>query len=169
MKMFADDNSGYYPESGGDIYWGAIDNLGTGKPSWMEQIFPYTSNTNIYNCPANVQLPVDMQGPFNYFNGARAAYVMVTNDASVKDAQILYSSAFVLSGDTCGIPNVTAGKVTADNLTLLMLTRMITPKIVLVERPTARLLNSGRFTRWGRTFFSPTAIPSGTRVTIRMK
>jgi prepilin-type N-terminal cleavage/methylation domain-containing protein/prepilin-type processing-associated H-X9-DG protein len=109
MKMFADDNGGYYPESGGDIHWGATD-PGTTKPSWMEQIFPYTSNTNIYNCPANAQLPLTMQGPFNYFNGARAAYVMVTNDASVKDAQILYSSAFVLSGDTCGIPKVTSGE-----------------------------------------------------------
>ena len=64
MKMFADDNGGYYPESGGDIHWGATD-PGTTKPSWMEQIFPYTSNTNIYNCPANAQLPLTMQGPFS--------------------------------------------------------------------------------------------------------
>ena len=40
MRMFADDNVEFYPESGGDIHWGAID-AGTGKPSWLEQIFSY--------------------------------------------------------------------------------------------------------------------------------
>src|SRR5580692_2956808 len=104
MKMFADDNSENNPESGGDIYWGAID-AETGKPSWMEQISSYVGNTNVYDCPANVQLPVDMQGPFNYFNGARAAYVVADLAASVKNTLILYPSDYVLSGDTCGIPN----------------------------------------------------------------
>jgi prepilin-type N-terminal cleavage/methylation domain-containing protein/prepilin-type processing-associated H-X9-DG protein len=106
MRMFADDNAENYPESGGDIHWGAIDGE-TGKPSWMEQISSSVGNTNVFNCPANVQLPVDMQGPFNYFNGDRAAYVVANAAASVKGSLILYSSAFVLSGDTCGIPNVT--------------------------------------------------------------
>src|SRR5580658_3284702 len=54
MRMFADDNNEYYPESGTTIYWGTNDippPAGSGKPSWSEQIFPYTSNTNVYNCP----------------------------------------------------------------------------------------------------------------------
>jgi prepilin-type N-terminal cleavage/methylation domain-containing protein len=68
MKMFADDNNEYYPESGDDIYWGTTDPT-TMKPSWSEQIFPYTGNTNVYNCPGNVQLAAKLQGPFNYFNG----------------------------------------------------------------------------------------------------
>src|SRR6516225_7717346 len=61
MKMFADDNNGNYAESGSDIHWGAIDPspTGTGKPGWMEQIFSYVGNTNVYNCPANVQLPAN--------------------------------------------------------------------------------------------------------------
>src|SRR5580698_5527460 len=59
MKMFADDNADLYPESGNDIHWGAIDS-GTQKASWMEQIVGNVQNTNIYNCPANVQLPPDM-------------------------------------------------------------------------------------------------------------
>jgi prepilin-type N-terminal cleavage/methylation domain-containing protein len=111
MKMFADDNNESFPESGGDIHWGAIDNSpgGSGKPSWMEQIVSYMANTNIYTCPANVQLPVNLQGPFNYFNGARAAYIVANTVASVKDTQIMFTSDFVLSGDTCGIPNVTQG------------------------------------------------------------
>src|ERR1700678_1672202 len=36
MRMFADDNSEFYPESGADIHWGATDPT-TGKASWMEQ------------------------------------------------------------------------------------------------------------------------------------
>ena len=82
MKMFADDNNELYPESGTDIHWGQIDPPpdGSGKSSWMEQIYSYTMNTNVYNCPANVQLPPDMRGPFNYFNGCRAAYLQISNN-----------------------------------------------------------------------------------------
>ena len=109
LKMFADDNGELYPESGGDIYWGAIDPE-TGKPSWMEQIVSYVGNTNVYDCPANIQLPPDMQGPFNYFNGARAAFVLVDAAVSVKGSLILFPSAYVLSGDTCGIPNTSPGE-----------------------------------------------------------
>src|SRR5580698_478004 len=55
MKMFADDNDELYPESGGDIYWGATDPV-TKQASWLEQIFFYVGNTNVYNCPGNIQL-----------------------------------------------------------------------------------------------------------------
>lgn len=109
MKMFADDNQELYPESGGDIYWGAVD-ANTEKPSWMEQILSSVGNTNVYNCPGNAQLPEDMQGPFNYFNGARAAYIVTGDFAPVKTASIVYPSAYVLSGDTCGIPEKSSGE-----------------------------------------------------------
>lgn len=109
MRMFADDNSEYYPESGQDIYWGAIDSV-THKPSWMEQAVSYVGNTNAYNCPANVQLPMDLRGPFNYFNGVRAAYLLAGQFAPVRSTAILFPSAYVLSGDTCGIPNKTPGE-----------------------------------------------------------
>src|ERR1051325_6809985 len=49
MKMFADDNNELYLISGGNIRWGAID-AGTGKPSWMEQIYPQVGSTNAFNC-----------------------------------------------------------------------------------------------------------------------
>src|SRR5277367_1092842 len=58
MRMFADDNEELYPESGGTIYWNALDPV-TGKPSWLQQIFPYIGNTNAYNCPGNAQLPAN--------------------------------------------------------------------------------------------------------------
>src|SRR5450631_2439424 len=32
MKMFADDNNEFYPESGGGIHWGCTDTNGSGKP-----------------------------------------------------------------------------------------------------------------------------------------
>ena len=108
MKMFASDNAEQYPISGHDIHWGTIDAI-TQKPGWMEQIFSYAGSTNVYNCPGNIQLPETMRGPFNYFNGDRAAFVATGTDASVKDTAIRLPSAFVLSGDTCGIPNVTGG------------------------------------------------------------
>lgn len=115
MRMFCDDNGGYYPESGTYIPWNTVDvppsQGGSGKPSWMQQIIGYVGSTNIYNCPANVQLPQNMQGPFNYFNGCRAAYIAngQTIGAPVSERAILLPTAFVLSGDTCGIPNVTGG------------------------------------------------------------
>jgi prepilin-type N-terminal cleavage/methylation domain-containing protein/prepilin-type processing-associated H-X9-DG protein len=108
MRMFADENGGLYPESGGDIYWGAIDS-GTQKASWSEQIIAYAGNTNVFHCPGNVQLPDDLQGPFNYFNGCNAAYVTTGGFASVKSAAIVFPSAFVLGGDTAGTKNNGAG------------------------------------------------------------
>ena len=50
MRMFADENGEFYPESGGDVYWNAID-AGTGRNSWMQQIVSYAGNTNVFNCP----------------------------------------------------------------------------------------------------------------------
>jgi len=108
MKMFADDENELYPESGSTIYWGATDPA-TGKASWMEQIAAYVGNTNAYNCPGNVQLPPAEQGPFNYFNGARAAYVTVSSFSSAKSTDIRLPSAYVLSGDTGGIASLTGG------------------------------------------------------------
>jgi len=102
MRMFADDNNGDYPESGGDIKWGQVETNGSGKASWLEQIYPYINNTNVFDCPGNVQLPKAYQGPFNYFNGCNVAYVTTGNDAPVKSPAILLPSAFVLGGDTAG-------------------------------------------------------------------
>ena len=106
MRMFADDNNDFYPVSGGVIYWNTNDfapPAGSGKPSWMQQIFPYIGKTNVYRCPGNVQLALAMQGPFNYFNGCNAAFGQARTFAAVKSTQILFPSAFVLGGDTAGI------------------------------------------------------------------
>jgi prepilin-type N-terminal cleavage/methylation domain-containing protein/prepilin-type processing-associated H-X9-DG protein len=113
MKMFADENQELYPESGTDIHWGQVDQappVGTSKASWMEQIYQYTMNTNIYNCPGNAQLPPALQGPFNYFNGCHAAYLQYATFGAVNSTSIRFPSAYVLSGDTCGVPNNTYGE-----------------------------------------------------------
>ena len=102
MRMFADDNNEFYPESGGSVYWDAID-PGTGKPSWMQQIISYVGNTNVYRCPGNVQLSVPLQGPFNYFNGCNAAFGLARTFAAVKSTMIMFPSALVLGGDTAGV------------------------------------------------------------------
>jgi prepilin-type N-terminal cleavage/methylation domain-containing protein len=93
MTMYADDCKGFYPESGGAILWDQTD-PGTHEQSWMEQIVPYTKSTNIFRCP------LDMQSPFSYFNGARAAYIVLSNFGSIDTRQIRFPSAQVLSGDT---------------------------------------------------------------------
>jgi prepilin-type N-terminal cleavage/methylation domain-containing protein/prepilin-type processing-associated H-X9-DG protein len=103
MTLFADDHQGLYPESGGIIPWDANDfapPAGSGKPGWMEQLISYTQNTNIYHCPGNAQLPAANQSPFNYFNGARAAYIAAGGFAPVDVKRIRFPTAYVLSGDT---------------------------------------------------------------------
>jgi prepilin-type N-terminal cleavage/methylation domain-containing protein len=94
MKIFADDHKGLYPESGGEIPWDFVDNV-THTTSWMEQIFNYVQNANVYRCPK------DRLSPYSYFNGARAAYLAAgTNFASVDIKRIQFPSAYVLSADT---------------------------------------------------------------------
>jgi prepilin-type N-terminal cleavage/methylation domain-containing protein len=112
MRMFADDNNEFYPESGANIYWGAIDvapPVGSGKPSWSEQVFPCVGSTNAFNCPGNAQLSASLRGPFNYFNGCNAAYVAAHVFSAVKGTAILFPSAFVLGGDTAGTKSNGAG------------------------------------------------------------
>src|SRR5579884_2904935 len=89
-KMYADDFNGLFPESGGAIAWDMFDQ---GHHSWMQQLISYMQNTNAFHCPN------DQQSPFSYFNGVRAAYVEAGTDAPVNTGEILYASAFVLSGD----------------------------------------------------------------------
>jgi prepilin-type N-terminal cleavage/methylation domain-containing protein len=103
MKMYADENNEYYPESGGKIDWGTNDvapPVGSGKPGWMQQIFPYVQNTNVFHCPGNAQLPAQNQSAFNYFNGVRAAFIVDGGFSPVQSPKIAFPQAYVLSGDT---------------------------------------------------------------------
>jgi len=97
MTLYADEHDEKYPVSGATIPWDQIDAT-TGLHSWMQQIFPYVKNINVYHCP------LDRVSSFSYFNGCRAAFVAATPNgfASVDRRRITYSAAFVLSGDTGG-------------------------------------------------------------------
>jgi len=100
LRMFADDNGEYYPESGGTIPWDLTDPNSTTN-AWMQQIYSYVQNTNVYHCPGNAQLPLQNRSPFNYFNGVRAAYIAAGDQrAAVDGKQILFPAAYVLAGDT---------------------------------------------------------------------
>jgi prepilin-type N-terminal cleavage/methylation domain-containing protein len=115
MKIYADDNNGLYPESGGGIAWDQKDAT-TSNYSWMQQIFSYVQSTNVYHCPANKLLSVDQQSAFNYFNGVRAAYIASDPDpanrhfASVDNKRIQFPVAYVLSGDTLDFDQSDADK-----------------------------------------------------------
>jgi prepilin-type N-terminal cleavage/methylation domain-containing protein/prepilin-type processing-associated H-X9-DG protein len=100
MGMFCDDNVERFPQSGGTVAWNYVD-PNSPTNAWMEQIVSYVQNTNVYRCPSNSQLPRQNWSPFNYFNGARAAFVAAGDQgAAVDSRQILFPSAYVLSGDT---------------------------------------------------------------------
>jgi prepilin-type N-terminal cleavage/methylation domain-containing protein/prepilin-type processing-associated H-X9-DG protein len=100
MSMFADQNSGFYPKSGGTIPWNST-NPDDPTDGWTQQITSLISNTNLYRCPGNVQLPAANQSPFNYFNGVRAAYIAANDqEAAANTKSILFPAAYVLSGDT---------------------------------------------------------------------
>ena len=103
MNMFAEDNNEMYPVSGGGIAWDATD-AQTQNHGWMQQIFSFAQNTNLFRCPGNAQLPAASQSPFNYFNGVRAAFIasgpVNRHFAPVDSRRIQFPGAFVLSGDT---------------------------------------------------------------------
>ena len=101
MRMFADENNEFFPRSGGTIYWNPASS-GASTDGWMQQIYSNVGNTNVYNCPGNIQLPPQYRGPFNYFNGCNAAYIAARAFAAIKGTAIVFPSAFILGGDTAG-------------------------------------------------------------------
>lgn len=89
MQMFADENAEFNLRSGALIYWNTT-YPDTPTNAWMQQVFSFVGSTNVYHCPGNAQLPQNMQGPFNYFNGDRAAYVAAGGFAAVKNTRIIF-------------------------------------------------------------------------------
>jgi prepilin-type N-terminal cleavage/methylation domain-containing protein/prepilin-type processing-associated H-X9-DG protein len=110
MKMYADDAAGRYPRSFKNVPWN-FTNPDAPTNAWMQQIFAYTQSTNIYRCPANRLLPTAEQSRFNYFNGARAAFIAAgEQQASVAENKIQFPSALVVSGDTLDFEPADADK-----------------------------------------------------------
>ena len=74
----------------------------------MEQIVPYVGTPTPTIVPAMCNCRRTHQGPFNYFNGDRAAYVTVAL-CRRQNTAIRLPSAYVLSGDTGGISGLSGG------------------------------------------------------------
>jgi prepilin-type N-terminal cleavage/methylation domain-containing protein/prepilin-type processing-associated H-X9-DG protein len=111
LTLYAGDNGELYPQSGGSIEWN-VAVPSSPSNSWMQQIFSLVLNTNVYRCPANQSFPAESQSGFNYFNGARAAFIATGKAAAVNGNQIKFASAYVLSGDT--LWDTPAGVLDAD-------------------------------------------------------
>lgn len=91
MQMYGEDNGSLLPMAHGTVPWN--DN---NPPPWTQLLVSYFSNTNLLMCPSYSQI---YKTPFNYFMGARQAYVQTTNSASVDYRAIYLPSSYVLSGD----------------------------------------------------------------------
>jgi prepilin-type N-terminal cleavage/methylation domain-containing protein/prepilin-type processing-associated H-X9-DG protein len=96
MQMYGDDNNSLLPMPHGTVLWNAVD-----PPPWSQPLAVYYINTNVLRCAALCQL--FNKSPYNYFMGARAAYVAADDAASVSFKSILLPSAYILSGD-CNYP-----------------------------------------------------------------
>jgi prepilin-type N-terminal cleavage/methylation domain-containing protein/prepilin-type processing-associated H-X9-DG protein len=92
MQMYSDDNSSLLPAAHDTVPWGSIN-----PPPWMQPLAAYYNNTNILTCPSFSQLFT--KSPYNFFMGARAAYIETATNASVSFKKILLTSQYVLSGD----------------------------------------------------------------------
>jgi prepilin-type N-terminal cleavage/methylation domain-containing protein/prepilin-type processing-associated H-X9-DG protein len=97
MQMYADENQSSLPMAHGVVPWGA-----TNPPPWSQPLAAYYNNTNILCCPALCQC--FEKSPYNFFMGARAAYVAAGDQlASVAFKKIGLPAQYVLSGD-CNYP-----------------------------------------------------------------
>jgi prepilin-type processing-associated H-X9-DG protein len=95
LSKHAEDFDNRYAIAGGFVAWEQIDPM-TRKPSWMQQLTPYVSGTDVFSGCADY--PVSSQ--FHYFLGARAAYIEADEQfAAVELEKVKFPSAFVVSGD----------------------------------------------------------------------
>jgi prepilin-type N-terminal cleavage/methylation domain-containing protein/prepilin-type processing-associated H-X9-DG protein len=93
LTLYADDNREQFPIAGGTIGWDETD-AATHAQSWMQQIRPYLSSSQVYHCPS------DKDSAFSYFLGVRAVYVVTSTFGPVRRSAIGLPAAFVLAGDT---------------------------------------------------------------------
>ena len=92
MQMYGEDNVSLLPMPHGSVPWGA-----TNPAPWSQVLAAYYQNTNVLTCPVLSQM--FRKSPYNYFMGARAAFVEAGTEASVSLKSIALPSLYVLSGD----------------------------------------------------------------------
>jgi prepilin-type N-terminal cleavage/methylation domain-containing protein/prepilin-type processing-associated H-X9-DG protein len=94
LFMYSSDHGGNWPIAGGAIRRDE-NNDPSVEHGWMQQLFPYTKNRQIFRCPS------DSDSDYSYFISARAAYIAAGNQAApVNMRQIDYVTSFVAIGDT---------------------------------------------------------------------
>lgn len=93
MQMYGDDCEERLPLAGGALTW-----TNANPEPWPRPLQRYYLNTNVLTCPA---LSRKYHGsPFNYFMGARAAYVEAGFQyASVDLRRVQFATQYILSGD----------------------------------------------------------------------
>ena len=89
LETHANDFRELYPLAGAVIAWDAP------TPGWMQQLNYYVTDTRAYACPS---FP-ESDRPYNYFMGARAAFVATGGQAALSRRYVRYTSAHVVSGD----------------------------------------------------------------------
>ena len=94
MQMYGDDHNSLLPMAHSGVPWNNPDPV-----AWTQVLQPYYQNTNVLRCPALSR--TYNQCGFNYFMGARAAYIDAGNQrASVNLKLIQFPAAYLLSGDS---------------------------------------------------------------------
>jgi prepilin-type N-terminal cleavage/methylation domain-containing protein len=94
LEMYANDNDEYYPRPIGVADWGDP------SPGWMEQVFEYVKNKNVYKCASYPY--ARHQTDYCYFLTGRAAYIYGGSSgfAATWRKLIRDPSVFILGGDT---------------------------------------------------------------------
>ena len=91
LEIYADEYYNLYPLASGTKNWGSV------PPGWMEQLYPYHGNKEIYLCPNKPNSKSD----YSYFLGTRAAYIYAKNSYASTDRRRIRSTAFfVMAGCT---------------------------------------------------------------------
>lgn len=92
MMMYGDDNNSFLPIANGDVPWNSASPV-----PWMRSLLDYYQTTNILRCPAFSRHY--NKSPYNYFMGARQAFVEAGDRAPVVLQKIQFPTAYILSGD----------------------------------------------------------------------
>lgn len=94
LFMYSSDHGGNWPIAGGAIEWDEANDPSVAH-GWMQQLFPYTKNRQIFRCPS------DSDSEYSYFISSRAAFIAAGNQAApVNMRRIDYVTSFVAIGDT---------------------------------------------------------------------
>ncbi len=93
MQMFGDDNNERLPLARGSVAW-----TNTSPEPWPRPMLTYYTTTNVLTCPALSRKY--RESPFNYFMGARAAFIEAGfQPASLDLRRMQFPTQYILSGD----------------------------------------------------------------------